>query len=80
MIELAYNLIATNAKLILIGVPHYKSKLSINTLGINLGKQIIGSKGGNINPHIDIKKFIDNSKIITLIFLSFMKKHIILIK
>jgi len=56
LIELAYNIIGTNAKLILIGVPHYKSKISINTLGINLGKKIIGSKGGNIKPHIEIKK------------------------
>ena len=35
LIELAYSLIGTNSKLILIGVPHFKSKVKINTLGIN---------------------------------------------
>ena len=74
LIELAYNLIATNAKLILIGVPHYKSKLSINTLGINLGKQIIGSKGGNINPHIDIKKIYRQFKNNNINFSKFYEK------
>ena len=62
LIELVYNIIGVNAKLVLIGVPHYKSKISINTLGINLGKKIIGSKGGNIKPNIEIKKIFEKFK------------------
>ncbi len=74
LIELAYNLISANSKLVLIGVPHFKSKLSINTLGINLGKQIIGSKGGNINPNIDIKKIYRKFKNNKITFSKFYEK------
>jgi Zn-dependent alcohol dehydrogenase len=50
--------------LILIGVPKYRSKAKFNTLEINLGKKIIGVKGGNFNPEKDVKKYIQivNSK------------------
>lgn len=56
LIELGYELIGAQSKLVLVGVPHHKKKISINTLGINLGKKIIGSKGGNIKPYKDIYK------------------------
>ena len=66
LIELGYNLIGSKSKLILVGVPHHKKKISINTLDINLGKKIIGSKGGNIKPYKDIN----------IIFKLFKKKKI----
>ena len=47
-------------------MPKYNSKIKINTLGINYGKKIIGSYGGNIKPSKDIPKLINyiiNNKI-----------------
>ena len=66
LIEFAYNNIKNNGKLILIGVPHFSQKININSLGINYGKKIIGSYGGNINPNQDIPKiarFVKKNKI-----------------
>lgn len=40
------------------GVMNYKKKLSLNTLQINLGKKLIGSKGGSTTPDKEIPKFI----------------------
>ena len=42
------------SKLILLGVQNFKEKISFNTLQIVLGKKIIGSTGGNVNPTKDI--------------------------
>ena len=66
LIEYSYNNIKNIGKLVLIGVPHHKQKVNINTLGINYGKKIIGSYGGNIRPDVDIPKianFIKNKNI-----------------
>ena len=41
------------------GVMNYKQKLSFNTLQINLGKKLIGSKGGSTMPDNEIPKFIN---------------------
>ena len=57
VISLGYECLKKNGSIILIGVPHFKSKIKINTLGINLGKKLIGSKGGKFNPDKDIKNF-----------------------
>lgn len=43
---------------ILIGVPKHKKKSSFYTLEINLGKKLIGSKGGNFNPDKDISSYL----------------------
>ncbi|MDB9980004.1 zinc-binding dehydrogenase [Candidatus Pelagibacter sp.] len=59
MIENAYELLNKNGKLILVGVPNFKEKISINTLPLHLGKKMIGSFGGGINPSRDIKKIIN---------------------
>ena len=58
IIEKSYDLIKNTGKLILIGVPNHNSKIKINTLGINYGKKIIGSYGGNIKPKKDLSKII----------------------
>lgn len=58
VIELGYQIIGKKGKLVLVGVQHHKKKIKINTLGIQLGKKIIGSYGGNIRPDIDFKKII----------------------
>ena len=49
--------------MILIGVPKYKTKASFNTLDINLGKKLIGSKGGDFKANRDLKDFF---KIVTI--------------
>ncbi len=43
---------------ILIGVPHYKKKAKFQTLDINLGKNLIGCKGGDFLPDIDTKNYL----------------------
>ena len=69
-------MIGSKSKLILVGVPHHKKKISINTLDINLGKKIIGSKGGNIKPYKDINIIFKLFKKKKLIFLNFMIKYL----
>ena len=56
MIENAYNILNKKGKLVLVGVPNFKEKIKINTLPLHLGKTMIGSFGGGINPSKDIKK------------------------
>lgn len=58
IIEIGYDLINKNGKLILVGVPKYDKKISIHTLPLHFGKMIHGTHGGNINPNLDIIKFI----------------------
>lgn len=50
---------ALNAKgkEILIGVPPHNKKSNFYTLDINLGKKLIGCKGGDFNPDKDLKSF-----------------------
>lgn len=56
MIENAYNILNKKGKLVLVGVPNHKEKIKINTLPLHLGKTMVGSFGGGINPSKDIKK------------------------
>ena len=58
VIEKSYRAIKIIGKLLLIGVPNAKTKISINTLEINYGKKIIGSYGGGVKPDKDISKII----------------------
>ena len=57
VIELGFQVIKSKGSLILIGVPKYNTKSSFNTLEINLGKKILGSKGGDFNPNKDFNNF-----------------------
>ncbi|WP_145596242.1 MDR/zinc-dependent alcohol dehydrogenase-like family protein [Candidatus Pelagibacter sp. FZCC0015] len=54
IIELGLDLMLKKSKLILLGVQNFKEKISFNTLQVVLGKKIIGSTGGNVNPTKDI--------------------------
>ena len=56
MIENAYETLNKEGRLVLVGVPHYKKKVKLSTLPLHLGKTIVGSFGGGINPSKDIKK------------------------
>ena len=43
---------------ILIGVPQFKKKAKFYTLDINLGKKLVGCKGGNFQPSEDLFKYL----------------------
>ena len=62
LIELGLELLSKKGKLILLGVQNYKEKISFNSLQIVMGKKIIGSCGGNINPSKDIKELYNKIK------------------
>lgn len=56
IISTGYDLLNQNGRLVLVGVMPNDLKLAINTLGLNLGKKIIGSYGGQANPSYDIPR------------------------
>ena len=58
MIEFSYKILNNNGTLVLVGVPHYKKKISINTLPLHMGKKLKGSHGGGVNPNKDIVKIL----------------------
>jgi S-(hydroxymethyl)glutathione dehydrogenase/alcohol dehydrogenase len=76
LITKIFDKLKSNGEILLIGVPKYKTKASFNTLEINLGKKIIGSKGGDFDPLKDLcnyKKIVcskkcSSKKIITNLF------------
>ena len=45
----------SHGEMILIGVPKHNTKAYFNTLDINLGKKLIGSKGGDFKADRDLK-------------------------
>lgn len=55
IIELGYQIIKFDGKLVLVGVPKHDDFIKINTLPIHFGKKLIGSHGGAAVPHKDIK-------------------------
>jgi S-(hydroxymethyl)glutathione dehydrogenase/alcohol dehydrogenase len=57
MISDAFECLNKSGKEILIGVPKFKEKASFYTLDINLGKKLIGCKGGDFFPKSDIHIF-----------------------
>tara|TARA_Y100000389_G_scaffold65608_1_gene61712 strand:+ start:1534 stop:2571 length:1038 start_codon:yes stop_codon:yes gene_type:complete len=65
MIEFAYEILNSRGILSLVGVPHFRKKIKINTLALHLGKKMVGSFGGGGDPANDIKeinKLIKNKK------------------
>jgi len=70
MIEFAYEILETIGTLSLVGVPHYRKKIRINTLPLHLGKKIVGSFGGGGNPAkdiLEINKLIKSKKTLDLL-------------
>lgn len=67
LIDLGYNLLSTNGRLIMVGQPKNGEKIILNSASDNFkGKKILDSQGGETNPDIDIKNYIkilDNNKI-----------------
>jgi S-(hydroxymethyl)glutathione dehydrogenase/alcohol dehydrogenase len=57
IIELCYELVSPQGRVVLFGVPHHKAKIKINTLALHFGKTITGSEGGGSIPHEEIPKY-----------------------
>lgn len=55
-IEDAYLISNNSGRTILIGVPEHNKPANIKTLPLHLGKKLIGSHGGSINPSLDIPR------------------------
>ena len=58
-IEISFNQIANNGKVLLIGTPNHKSEIKIPALPLHFGKTIVGSHGGSTCPDRDIPILID---------------------
>tara|TARA_A100001388_G_C28766628_1_gene501110 strand:+ start:692 stop:1744 length:1053 start_codon:yes stop_codon:yes gene_type:complete len=58
IIELGYSIIKNDGRLVLVGVPKFNQNISIFTLPIHFGKQIIGSFGGECQPEKDIPRYL----------------------
>ncbi|MBF0254016.1 MAG: zinc-binding dehydrogenase [Candidatus Omnitrophica bacterium] len=54
VIELGYELCGPKGRTILVGVPGYREKASIDTLPLHFGKALTGSFGGDARPDKDI--------------------------
>jgi S-(hydroxymethyl)glutathione dehydrogenase/alcohol dehydrogenase len=72
-IELGYQLVKKEGRVVLVGVPSRESNIKIHSLPMHFGKLISGSHGGETNPEKDIPRYylmhtakkIELSKLIT---------------
>ena len=58
IIKYGYEVISSNGRLVLVGVPNKNDNLLIHTLPLHFGKKILGSHGGESNPEKDIPRFL----------------------
>ena len=56
MIELAYRLVSTAGRAILVGVPRHDEPASFDTLPLHFNTVMTGSKGGGTKPEVDIPR------------------------
>ena len=56
MIELAYRLVSSGGRSILVGVPRHDEPAKIDTLPLHFNTSFTGSKGGQTNPEVDIPR------------------------
>ena len=56
MIELAYRLVSTAGRAVLVGVPRHDEPASFDTLPLHFSTVMTGSKGGGTKPEIDIPR------------------------
>jgi S-(hydroxymethyl)glutathione dehydrogenase/alcohol dehydrogenase len=56
MIELAYQLVSTAGRAVLVGVPRHDEPASFDTLPLHFNTVMTGSKGGGTKPEIDIPR------------------------
>ena len=58
MIEEAYDLTSSKGTCVLFGVMRFDHKVRLNTLPLHFGKTLMGSEGGQSQPHIDIPNYL----------------------
>jgi len=58
IIEEGYQILNSNGKLVLVGVPKVEDNINIFTLPLHFGKVIVGSYGGEAMPHKDIPRLV----------------------
>lgn len=58
VIELGYTLTKTQGRVVLVGVPRKGNNINIYSLPIHMGKSLIGSFGGDAQPHDDIPRYL----------------------
>ena len=58
IIELGYEMISSDGRVVLVGVPRIGSNINIYSLQLHFGKKLIGSHGGEAMPELDIKRFL----------------------
>jgi len=54
IIEMGYQLVKSEGRVILVGVPAADQNINIHSLDLHFGKKLIGSHGGDAMPHLDI--------------------------
>jgi len=59
IIEMGYELLGDNGRLILVGVPRYSADIKIHSLPLHFGKKITGSHGGESIPNKDIPRYLN---------------------
>ncbi len=59
IIELGYKIVNSVGKVVLVGVPKKGENINIFSLPLHLGKTIIGSHGGEVNPSKDIPRYLN---------------------
>ena len=57
VISQGYNMVGERGRLVLVGVPRAGKTTSLHTLPLHFGKQIIGTTGGEAEPHRDIARY-----------------------
>lgn len=58
VIEMAYELTASHGTCVLFGVMRFDHRVRLNTLPLHFGKTLVGSEGGQSQPHIDIPNYL----------------------
>jgi len=57
IIQMGYKMVHNTGRVVLVGVPKFSQNISIHSLDLHFGKQLIGSHGGDALPHVDIPKY-----------------------
>jgi len=56
--ELVYRLTSNTGRTILAGVPHHEDRMTIDSFPVHFGRRLIGVHGGDIQPDVDIPRFV----------------------
>ena len=58
IIEMGYQLVNKKGRVVLVGVPKKGNEISLYSLPLHFGKQLIGSEGGDCMPQYDILRYL----------------------